>query len=40
MTEAGLKHELINGRDGWWVKIEWQKTTGYVFDAYFEPITK
>ena len=31
------KRESINGRTGRWVKISWQNTTGYVFDAYLEP---
>lgn len=31
------KRESVGGRTGRWVKISWQNTSGYVFDAYLEP---
>ena len=30
--------ESIGGRTGRWVKVSWQNTTGYVFDAFLEPM--
>ncbi len=32
------KSDFIGGRDGGWVKIEWQDKTAYVFDAFLEKI--
>ena len=32
------KSDFIGGRDGSWVKIEWQDKTAYVFDAFLEKI--
>ncbi|MBU0654686.1 MAG: SH3 domain-containing protein [Gammaproteobacteria bacterium] len=31
------QRESIGGRTGRWVKVNWQNTTGYVFDAFLEP---
>lgn len=33
-----LKHDTIGGRKGHWVKIQWLGKSGYVFDAYLEPV--
>jgi hypothetical protein len=30
------KNDSIGGRDGTWVKIEWQDTTAYAFDAFLK----
>lgn len=40
LVEVVSKRESINGREGRWVKINWQDTKGYVFDAYLEPAAK
>jgi hypothetical protein len=36
VIEKTDKTDSIGGRDGVWVKIEWQDTTGYAFDAFLE----
>jgi uncharacterized protein len=33
------KTDSIGGRDGTWVKIEWQGKTAYTFDAFLEKLT-
>lgn len=38
VIESTDKNDSIGGRNGVWVKIEWQDTTGYAFDAFLEPI--
>lgn len=38
VLERTEERDSIGGRNGVWVKIEWQDTTGYAFDAFLEPI--
>ncbi|MGB5598880.1 MAG: SH3 domain-containing protein, partial [Thiothrix litoralis] len=38
VIEKTDKTDSIGGRDGVWVKIEWQDTTGYAFDAFLAPL--
>jgi hypothetical protein len=37
VLKAVSDYESVGGRTGRWVKIEWQNTVGYVFDAFLEP---
>jgi hypothetical protein len=36
IIEKTNKNDSIGGRDGTWVKIEWQDTTAYAFDAFLK----
>jgi uncharacterized protein len=38
VVAATGKNDFIGGRNGAWVKIEWQGKTAYVFDAFLEKI--
>ncbi len=39
IIEKTSKTDSISGRNGRWVKIQWQGAQGYVFDAYLQALT-
>ena len=38
LTQTGMK-DSIGGRNGQWLKIQWQDKTAYAFSAFLEPLT-